>query len=283
MATTIKKPKAPSVPMKTPTITPTQYVGNKIGIGKGTGKAAKKTQGSTSPAPSPSKATIPSLAKAETIGKKVVAAIKKGEALGSLMNVVDVPIYSISRYPGNPRRNAHAVPAIQASLREFGWQQPIVVDKHNVIIVGDTRYQAALAEGYEMVPVQVAKHLTDAQVIAYRLADNRVGEISEWNETKLLNELKLIADDKFDLKAMGFTDEELGILDVNAKIDQRFLEDFEVMPKAKPKFILISAPEDECALVMNAINQLKSGHKLLQTKMEYSGEPSASKYEPTDE
>ena len=82
------------------------------------------------------------------------------------------PITTIRPYDRNPRRNDQAVDAVAASIREFGFRQPIVVDEEGVIIVGHTRYKAALKLGLDKVPVHVATGLTPAQIKAYRLADN---------------------------------------------------------------------------------------------------------------
>jgi ParB-like chromosome segregation protein Spo0J len=81
------------------------------------------------------------------------------------------PIDQITPYSGNPRNNDDAVDSVAASLKEFGFRQPIVVDTAGVIIVGHTRYQAAKKLGLATVPVYVATDLTEAQVKAYRIAD----------------------------------------------------------------------------------------------------------------
>src|SRR5436190_9494915 len=91
------------------------------------------------------------------------------------------PITTIRPYDRNPRRNDQAVAAVAASIREFGFRQPIVVDEQGVIIVGHTRYKAALKLGLEKVPVHVAVGLTPAQVKAYRLADNQTASLAQWN------------------------------------------------------------------------------------------------------
>jgi ParB-like chromosome segregation protein Spo0J len=90
-------------------------------------------------------------------------------------------IGQIRPYPGNPRQNDAAVDAVAASLKEFGFRQPIVVDADGVIIVGHTRYKAALKLGLKQVPVHVATDLTPAQARAYRIADNATNEIAGWN------------------------------------------------------------------------------------------------------
>src|SRR5215468_7665980 len=91
-------------------------------------------------------------------------------------------VSEIKPYPGNPRVNDAAVDAVAASIREFGFRQPIVVDTEDVIVVGHTRYKAALKLGLERVPVHVAKGLTPAQAKAYRLADNQTATLSGWDD-----------------------------------------------------------------------------------------------------
>src|SRR5579885_1932346 len=91
----------------------------------------------------------------------------------------------ITPYAGNPRHNDAAVDAVAASIREFGFRQPIVVDEQGVIIVGHTRYKAALKLGLQAVPVHVAHGLSPAQAKAYRIADNQAATLSQWAEGKL--------------------------------------------------------------------------------------------------
>src|SRR5258708_17215919 len=95
------------------------------------------------------------------------------------------PIASIRPYENNPRLNDAAVDAVAASIRAFGFRQPIVVDEDGVIVVGHTRYKAALTLGLATVPVHVAVGLTPAQLKAYRIADNQTARLSEWDDDKL--------------------------------------------------------------------------------------------------
>jgi len=118
-------------------------------------------------------------------------------------------IEKVKPYDKNPRRNDKAVEAVARSIREFGFRQPIVVDAGGVIVVGHTRYKAALKLGLKTVPVHVAADLTPAQARAYRLADNRTAETAEWDVELLPIELGELRDDGFDLKLLGFTDKEL--------------------------------------------------------------------------
>ena len=115
----------------------------------------------------------------------------------------------IKPYPNNPRVNDDAVEAVAASLREFGFRQPIVVDAEGVIIVGHTRYKAALKLGLKQVPVHVATDLTPAQVKAYRIADNATNEIAAWNYELLPIELSALQEMNFDIGMLGFDQEEL--------------------------------------------------------------------------
>ena len=105
------------------------------------------------------------------------------------MHVEMRPITSIRPYANNPRLNDAAVDAVAASIRTFGFRQPLVVDEDGVIIVGDTRYKAALKLGMTEVPVHVAVGLSPAQVKAYRIADNQTATIATWDDDMLYQEL----------------------------------------------------------------------------------------------
>lgn len=114
---------------------------------------------------------------------------------------------SISPYEKNPRDNAGAIASVAQSIEDFGFNQPIVVDKDKVIIVGHTRHAAALLLGLRKVPVLIADHLTKAQARAYRLADNRTAENSYWLEDELAEELLALTPDQ--RKSTAFSDEQL--------------------------------------------------------------------------
>ena len=118
------------------------------------------------------------------------------------MQVESRSIREIKPYEHNPRNNDGAVDAVAASIKEFGWQQPIVVDKDGVIIAGHTRYKAAKKLRLKDVPVVVAENLTEEQVRAYRLADNKTGELAEWDFAALEEELAAISE--IDMSAFGF-------------------------------------------------------------------------------
>ena len=103
-----------------------------------------------------------------------------------------VPIDDVIPYENNPRNNDAAVDAVAASIDEFGFQQPLVCDKDMVLVVGHTRLKAAKRLGYTQVPVVVASELTDEQIRAYRLADNKTAERATWDFELLSDELDAI-------------------------------------------------------------------------------------------
>ena len=128
------------------------------------------------------------------------------------MDIVKMDIDAIIPYENNPRKNDKSVKKVARSLKEFGWQQPIVIDKQNVIIVGHTRYKAAKSLKLKKVPVVIAANLTEKQVKAYRLADNRLNQDSEWDEFLLASEFQGIdeIDPDFDFTLLGFENDEIG-------------------------------------------------------------------------
>lgn len=118
------------------------------------------------------------------------------------MEIIIKGLDEIRPYENNPRLNDGAVGAVARSIREFGFQQPIVVDREGVIIAGHTRYKAAKKLGLTEVPVVVAGNLTDEQVRAYRLADNKTGELAEWDFSALEEEQAGIGE--LDMSLFGF-------------------------------------------------------------------------------
>ena len=118
------------------------------------------------------------------------------------MKIVMMPVEDLVPYETNPRRNDKAVDVVAKSIEEFGFRVPIIVDANNVIVCGHTRRLAALRLGLTRVPVCVAQDLTPDQIRAYRLADNRVAELAEWDEDLLKEEIARIQG--VDLSGLGF-------------------------------------------------------------------------------
>lgn len=120
------------------------------------------------------------------------------------MQIENWNINNVKPYENNPRKNDEAVEYVANSIREFGFQQPLVVDSDGVIVVGHTRYKAAQSIGLNEIPVIVADELTDNQIEAYRLADNKVSEFSIWDTNKLNEELEAIDWLDIDMTEFGF-------------------------------------------------------------------------------
>jgi ParB-like chromosome segregation protein Spo0J len=118
----------------------------------------------------------------------------------------------VKPYGNNPRVNDSAVGAVAKSIEEFGFRQPIVVDKEGAIVVGHTRWKAARKLGLKTVPVHVATDLTPAQARAYRIADNKTAELAEWDDGRLATELEALRHANGNLEALAFTPKELATL-----------------------------------------------------------------------
>lgn len=119
------------------------------------------------------------------------------------MKIEKVNINDVTPYENNARKNDEAVDYVANSISSFGFQQPIVVDSDMVIIAGHTRYKAAKKLKMNEVPVIIAENLNEEQVKAYRLADNKTGEIADWDFDKLMVELE---DINLDMTDFGFED-----------------------------------------------------------------------------
>jgi len=119
------------------------------------------------------------------------------------MQIVMMPIDEIKPYDKNPRKNDEAVDYVANSIKEFGFRQPIVIDANNEIVAGHTRHKAAKKLKLKEVPCIMADDLSPERIQAYRLADNKVGEIAEWDFKLLDLELDDLAD-LFDMSDFGF-------------------------------------------------------------------------------
>ena len=144
------------------------------------------------------------------------------------MNIKEIAIANLREYENNPRNNDSAVDAVAESIREFGFKVPIVIDGDNIIVCGHTRVKAAKKLGMETVPCIIADDLTPEQIKAFRLADNKTGELAGWDFAKLEEELAEL--DRFDMSAFGFVEKE------DVDIDS-FFEDAEEKKEKEPKRI----------------------------------------------
>ena len=126
------------------------------------------------------------------------------------MKIIEMDITEVIPYANNPRDNSKAIDAVAASIREFGFKVPVVIDRNNILITGHTRLEAARKLGIQKIPAIRAADLTEAQVKAFRLADNKVGEIATWNDGLLAGELQALDDLDFDMTDFGFSEDDLG-------------------------------------------------------------------------
>ena len=161
------------------------------------------------------------------------------------MQVVAKSIDEIKPYENNPRNNDDAVDATANSIKQFGWQQPIVVDNDGVIVAGHTRYKAAKKLGLKHVPVVQAVHddgtsLTDEEIKSYRLADNKSGELATWDDELLEDEL--VGIDDIDMADFGFDD-----YDKEAN-DEADVDSIDLSDNVEEKFELKVECQDEKSL-----------------------------------
>lgn len=148
------------------------------------------------------------------------------------MQIVSKKVGDIQPYEKNPRNNDNAVKYVEASIAEFGFKVPIVIDSDGVIVAGHTRYKAALNLGYEEVPCVVADDLNKEQVKAFRLADNKVAEFAEWDFELLNEELDELFE--LDMSDFGFEDGE--------EIDWASVEDLNENTYEEPKKDMLKCP-----------------------------------------
>lgn len=128
------------------------------------------------------------------------------------MQIEYIKLDELNPYDNNPRNNDDAVAPVAESIKEFGFKVPIIVDADGVIIAGHTRYKAAQSLGMGEVPCIVADDLTDEQVKAFRLADNKTGELADWDLDKMFKELDGLT---LDMELFGFS----GELDLDVAVE----------------------------------------------------------------
>jgi DNA modification methylase len=170
------------------------------------------------------------------------------------MNIQEYEISKVVPYKNNPRINVDAVNVVKKSLKEFGFQQPLVIDKDNKIVVGHTRLLAAKELGLKTVPCVVANDLSDEQIKAYRIMDNKSSEYASWNYGLLTKEVTDLLEADYDLNLTGF--DEFELKDLGIDIDLGFAEQPLTSEDDAP------AIEENPITVLNDIWQL-GNHKLI--------------------
>ena len=156
------------------------------------------------------------------------------------MQSIDLKLSEIIPYERNPRFNDDAVDAIAKSIAEFGFLNPIVVDSNHVIICGHTRFKAAQKLGLVSVPVIVADSLSEDQVKAYRIADNKTSELATWDYGQLVSEIRDLEEQNYDLSNLGFSEDVLN--DILSHNEEDFLVMGETAPDALPELDMSCEP-----------------------------------------
>ena len=118
------------------------------------------------------------------------------------MEVYEKKCSELTEYAQNPRKNDQSVSAVMASIKKFGFKVPIIIDKNGVIVAGHTRLKAAKKLGMETVPCIIADDLTEKQIKAFRIADNKTAELADWDFDLLAAELKDLSE--IDMSEFGF-------------------------------------------------------------------------------
>ena len=142
------------------------------------------------------------------------------------MNIEFIDLKEIRPYLNNPRINDKAVDRVAASINEFGFNSPIIVDKDLMIINGHTRYKASQKMNLGKIPVVIVDSLTEEQIKAYRIADNKTAEYSEWDYEKLIQEIQELSEANYDLELTGFDEDEcLKMIEDLSELDDMVPED----------------------------------------------------------
>ncbi|MDY3056410.1 MAG: ParB N-terminal domain-containing protein [Mediterraneibacter faecis] len=170
------------------------------------------------------------------------------------MNIQNISLSDIHPYARNPRKNDEAVKNVAASIREFGFLVPLVIDRNHEIVAGHTRYKAAKSLGMKEVPCVIADELTEDQIKAFRLADNKVSEAAQWDMNLLPLEL---ADIVMPMTDFGF----------ETISDADFSENFTLDDGEKKPFqqISITVHDEQAKLILAAIKYVYDQKAVTET------------------
>ena len=183
------------------------------------------------------------------------------------MKVKTVKIDDIKPYNNNPRQNdGEAIDQVADSIKTFGWQQPIVVDKDMVIIVGETRYKAAKKLKLTSLPVKIATNLTSTMAKQYRIADNRVGEYSDWDDSKLVKEFDELEKVEDGLDHLGFSQDDIDAFTADDLPDDLFDNGDE----EKPQKILLKFGDVSIEISDEELQELKTAYDKFKADSETS-------------
>ena len=180
------------------------------------------------------------------------------------MNIAELSLSDIKPYPNNPRKNKKGIAAVKRSIEEFGFTQPLIINAEWVILCGHTRYEAAKELNLAAVPVIVKTDLTPQQERAYRIADNRVTQETDWDKWKLRSEFsKLFSDGDY---FTGFTQDEISdIMSMDLGFRNQRDMDAEMPARIYPREI---ACDEEQDAVFDRVQMLMGKKKDVDVVME---------------
>lgn len=167
---------------------------------------------------------------------------------------------SLIPYENNPRDNRLAIEDVANSIKEYGFTSPILVNEEMVILAGHTRREAAILAGLDSVPYIIIDGLTEAQQKAYRLADNKLSELSIWDEDLLKQELEDLMSEDYDISLTGFTDVDLSGLfpeedPVKEEEDNTPAEEKTTLPMLRFGSNSVRITQDELIMLSNRYNE----------------------------
>lgn len=160
-------------------------------------------------------------------------------------------------YENNPRVNDYAVKKVLESVKEYGFTNPILVDKDMVIIAGHTRREASILAGLKKVPYIIMGDLTPEQVKAYRIADNKLAELATWDGEALKEELFELQELEYPLEAMGFTEMDLKDLftEKEPPKEKKAKEEKTTLPMLRFGSNSIRITDEELVMLSNRYNE----------------------------
>lgn len=163
----------------------------------------------------------------------------------------------LTPYENNPRINDYAVKKVLESIKEYGFTNPILVDKDLVIIAGHTRREAAILAGLEKVPYIIKDDLSPEQVKAYRIADNKLAELSTWDEELLKEELFSLQELEYPLEVMGFTEMDIKDLfeEKEEPKEKKAKEEKTTLPMLRFGSNSVRITEEDLVLLSNRYNE----------------------------
>ena len=189
------------------------------------------------------------------------------------MNIVNIKTDKLIPYINNPRNNENAIDKVASSIQEFGFKVPIVVDKDNVVINGHTRLLASKKLGLEEVPCIIADDLSEAQIKAFRIADNKVSEYSTWDMELLQIELEALCEMGIDMEITGFNEIECMEMleDIMPNTDDYDvdIDDYDDVSEGNLKadnMIISYFTEEEKAFLLELFREKNDGKKLFKAE-----------------